>query len=281
MNPADLGGSQGPQERSQTALERGETIADAISQVASPASAQAAAAIRACQDNGSSGLLERMAHQFRLRCEHARSFRLAWFYPWLLLAVGYFVGVAVMAPMIREMNGRAIDWPTWLVGLSNWLQDGWWLPPLLMAAGLVGFVFWVRSRDRFPRAVRLGLFCNSLADQFTYDVPEDVAIRNAAEMSGDVCLMSISQPTLQSPEVAKILALHDPSQASVLDSPLKQTLIAKLRFLGSQYNERARQQAFLWSRLVPRLAMVAVGFGITFSYAWWVIAPVYRQVAQW
>jgi hypothetical protein len=262
-------------------LERGETIADAISKIASPASAQAAAAIRACQENGNSGLLERMAHQLRLRSEHARSFRLAWFYPWLLLAVGYFVGVAVMAPMIREMHGQPIDWPTWLVGLSNWLQGNWWLPPLMIAIGLVGFVFWLRSRDRFPRSVRLGLFCNSLADQFTYDVPEDVAIRTAAEMSGDVGLMSISQPTLQSAEVARIIAMSDPSEAKFLHSPLKETLIAKLRFLGSLYNERARQQAFLWSRFVPRLAMVAVGFGITFSYAWWVIAPVYRQVAQW
>lgn len=262
-------------------LERGETLADALGKVASPASAQAAAAIRACQENGNSGLLERMSHQLRLRSEHARSFRLAWFYPWLLLAVGYFVGVAVMAPMIREMDGRAIDWPAWLVGLSHWVQDNWWIPPAMIAAALVGLIFWLRSRDRFPRAVRLGLFCNTLADQFSYDVPEDVAIRNAAEMSGDDRLMSIRQPTLQSPEVAEIIAMSDQLQAGVLDSPLKATLIAKLRFLGSEYNERARQQAFLWSRFVPRLAMVAVGFGLTFSYAWWVIAPVYRQVAQW
>ena len=262
-------------------LERGENIADAVSEVASPAGAQAAGAIRACQDSGNSGLLERMAHQLRLRSEHARSFRLAWFYPWLLLAVGYAIGVTVMAPLIREMNGRDIRWPTWLVGLSNWLEHNWWLPPLIIGAGLVVFVFWLHSRDRFPRDVRLGLFCNSLADQFIHNVPEDVAIRSAAEMSGDLGLMSIIDPTLQNPEIAKIIAIEDPSAANTLDSPLKETLIAKLRYLGSMHNERARQQAFLWSRFVPRLAMAVVGAGITFSYAWWVIAPVYRQVASW
>jgi hypothetical protein len=206
---------------------------------------------------------------------------LAWFYPWLLLAVGYAVGVTVMAPMIREMNGRDIHWAGWLLGLSNWLQHNWWLPPLMIAAALVAFVFWLHSRDRFPRDVRLGLFCNSLADQFVHDVPEDVAIRSAAEMSGDLDLMSISQPTLQSAEVAKIIAIPDPPAAIALDSPRKETLIAKLRYLGAVHNERARQQAFLWSRFVPRLAMVVVGSGMTFSYAWWVIAPVYRQVAAW
>ncbi len=93
--------------------------------------------------------------------------------------------------------------------------------------------------------------------------------------------MSISEPTLQNTEVAKIIAMPEPSAANTLDSPLKETLIAKLRYLGSMHNERARQQAFLWSRFVPRLAMVAVGAGVVFSYAWWVIAPVYRQVASW
>lgn len=262
-------------------LERGEAAADALGRVDSPVKAQAAAAIRACQENGNSGLLERMAHQLRQRSEHARSFRLAWFYPWLLLAVGYGVGVVVMAPIIREMNGQAIDWPAWLVGLATWLEHAWWLPPLGIVVGMAMIMFWHRNRDRFPRAARLALFCNSLADQFAYDVPEDVAIRSSAEMSGDARLMSIQQPTLQSDEVARIVTMSDPGGAQVLDGPLKATLIAKLRFLGSLHSERARQQAYLWSRFVPRMAMVAIGFGIVFSYVWWVIAPVYRQVAQW
>jgi hypothetical protein len=34
-------------------------------------------------------------------------------------------------------------------------------------------------------------------------------------------------------------------------------------------------------RLLPRLAMVLVGAGLVLSYAFWVIAPVYREVATW
>lgn len=262
-------------------LERGESISAAIGNVAGRGSAQAAAAIQACQDNGHSGLLERMAHQLRLRAEHARTFRLAWFYPWLLLAVGYGVGVLVMAPIIREQNGRGIDWPDWLVTTSNWLETNWWLPPLFAAAGLFAFVMWMRSRDRFPRDVRRALFCNALADQLSFDVPEDVAIRTAADMSGDHSLMAIVEPTLQSPEVAKIISINDPESGNSLEGPLKDTLVAKLRFLGSVHSERARQHAFFWSRFVPRLAMVSVGCGLTIAYAWWVIAPVYMQVAKW
>lgn len=262
-------------------LLRGESVADAVESIDSPTSDQAAAAIRACEKSGDPGLIELIADQLRQRSAYASDSRLGWFYPWLLLAVGYVVAVLVMAPMIRQLNGRDFHWSNWLVGLADWLEFNWWLPPAAVAIVLFVFIGWLYSRARFPRAVRLGLFCNTLADQFTHDVPEDVAIGAAAEMSGDRGLMAIGTPTLKSPEVARILSKSNPAMGEVIGVNQKQLLIARLRYLGSIHTERARLRSYVWSRFVPRCAMVAVGGGLTLSYAWWVIAPVYSQVAQW
>ena len=114
-----------------------------------------------------------------------------------------------------------------------------------------------------------------------HDVPEAVAIRAAAEMSGDRELMAIDQPSLESPAVARVIS----SESFLVGAPVgiggKQTLIARLRFLGARHTEQARRRSYIWSRLVPRCAMVVIGAGLTLSYAIWVIAPVYMQVAQW
>ena len=262
-------------------LQRGQSVADAVDVITSPTSKQAATAIRVCERTGDPGLIERVAAQLRQRSDFQRDSRLAWFYPWLLLAVGYIVAVIVMAPMIRQINGRDFQWSSWLVGLAFWLQSNWWLPPVVAAVLFFVFLSWLYSRDRFPAGVRRCLFCDSLADQFTHDIPEDVAIAAAAELSGDRRLMAIAAPTLKSPEVARMLSMSDPMKAESLGFSEKQVLIARLRYLGSIHQQRARRHSYLWSRLAPRCAMVFVGGGLTLSYAWWVIAPVYRQVALW
>ena len=261
-------------------LERGEGVSAAFSAVDSKASIQAAAAIEsatACRDPG---IMERLAFLLRQRSTIAKDTRIAWFYPWVLLAVAYVVATVVIAPMILRVEGRDFHWDNWVVRSAEWLVANWWVPPLLFAVLFVLFVVWISSRNCFSRPARLSLFCQSLADQFSQDVPEDVAIRAAAEMSGDEQLMSITDPSLRDPLVAEILG-SVPFQAAGAEIGVKATLIAQLRYLGSIFGERARRRAFFWSRLLPRCAMVVVGGGFTFFFVLWVIAPVYLQVAKW
>ncbi len=261
-------------------LDRGESVAEAMSATSSSTGPQAAAAIQAAETSGDPSLIERISLQLRERADFSRDSRLAWFYPWMLLLIGYIVAVAVMAPMIRQIHGRDFQWSSWVVGLAIWLQSNWWLPPLIAAGLFVLFLTWLFSRDRFPRHVRMQLFCNALADQFEHDVPEDVAIRAAAALSGDKELMAIEQPSLKSPPVAQIVPKTDGFLNGAELNP-KQSLIAQLHYLGSIYRERARRNSYFWSRILPRTAMVLIGGGLTLAYAWWVIAPVYREVAQW
>jgi hypothetical protein len=197
-----------------------------------------------------------------------------------LLGVGYLVGVLVMAPVIRQINGPDIHWAGWTVSLASWLESNWWLPPVLVVVAIALLLAWVYSRSRFSRPARVGLFCNTLADQFAHDVPEDVAIRAAAEMSGDPELIAVHEPSLKAPAVARLLASTSfPGESLGISN--QQALVAQLRYLGSVHMEKARRRGYFWSRLVPRAAMVLIGGGLTLAYAWWVIAPVYVQVAQW
>ncbi len=262
------------------ALERGESLSASVGSIASPMSAQAAAAIQACQQQGGEAkLLGRMAELLRQRSEYSRMFRLAWLYPLLLLVVGYAIGVSIMGPMILRFQGHDVAWPAWLFALAEWSDSNWQWPLIVMLALLVMVAAWLVSRNRFPRDVRMRLFCQSLADQLTHDVPEDVAIATAAKMSGEGSLESIVEPTLRAPELGKIL-----SKGGSTDIPgigQADALVARLRYTASVYGERARRHSHLWSRLLPRLAMVVIGGGLIISYAWWVIAPVYRQVAMW
>jgi hypothetical protein len=262
-------------------LDRGESLADAVAAIHSTGGAQAAAAIRACEKSGDGGLIDRIAVQLRRRSDFDSEVRLAWFYPITLLVVGYTVAVLVMAPLIRQLHGIEIEWPNWVVETAGWLELNWWLPPAVVAVLLFALLCWRLLRTRFPRSVRLALFCEALADQMTYDVPDDVAIAAAAEMSGDRTLISIDSPSLSSAEIVRILSECKIGPDDSVGMSSKQSLIARLRYLGGVRLEQTRRRSYFWSRFVPRCSMVAVGGGLTLSYVWWVIAPVYRQVGQW
>ncbi len=262
-------------------LERGESVSDAFRATTAPTRQQAAAAILAAKTSTDPALVERIAMQLRQRSSFASDTRIAWFYPWVLLVLGYVIAVLVMAPVIRRLHGPDLQWPTAVVTVAMWMESNWWVPPVVVVTLLVAFLVWAYSNKRFSRPARLGLFCNSLADQFVHDVPEDVAIRAAAEMSGEGALMGIAEPSLKSPAVARIVSSDGFPAGSNVGVGGKQTLIAQLRYLGSRHTERARHRCYIWSRVVPRCAMVVIGAGLTLSYAWWVIAPVYLQVAQW
>lgn len=262
-------------------LERGEGLADAVSAIHSAGGAQAAAAIRAGERSGDPSLLERISVQLRRRADFDSETRLAWFYPVALLAIGYVGGALVMAPMIRKLEGDDFHWTPWVVATARWLETNWWIPPVVVGAALLVLLSWLLLRSRFPRVVRKALFCEALADQLTHDVPDDLAIVAAAEMAGDQEMAAIANPSLESPEITNVLSACKIRPSESVGMSSKETIIAQLRYLGSLYLEQARQRSYFWSRLVPRCCMVMVGAGLTLSYVWWVIAPVYREVAQW
>jgi type II secretory pathway component PulF len=260
-------------------LERGQSLANSVASIESPLSGQAAAAIDAAANSGNTELLTRMSGQLRLRTESGRRLRLAWFYPILLAVVAYVIALLVMGPLILRFQDTGVSWPPVALRSAQWLQSNAWIPPLAMLAAVLAVVVWLAWRNRFPRDVRLQLFCQSLADQVMHDVAEDDAIRNAAKMSGDTLLQSIDPPTLASSPIKQLLSEGDVGEIAGVGA--KQKLICSLQRAASLHARRAARSTYLWTRLVPRLATIVIGGGMIMAYAWLVIAPVYRQVAQW
>lgn len=279
-------------------LERGQSIEDAVGEVASPVTAQVSAAVEAAGRGGDVRMISRLAQQLRRRDRFAGATRIAYFYPLLLAVIAYVATVKVVVPLVLENEGRDFRWASWLSAMCGWLDHNVWLVPI--AAGLIGLLVWgsLRARNALPRHSRLSLFFYSLADQIMGDVPEEEAIQRAAKLSGDAALQSIKHPSLSTPAIATLIGqsseladidddeLASRSQASGSASNSTEIrepsiLVARLYYLGARHAESARRRAYFWSQLMPRVAMVVVGCGFVFSYAWWVIGPVYREVAQW
>ena len=144
--------------------------------------------------------------------------------------------------------------------------------------GAISILFWRRAT--YSKPTRLSLFCSALAEKILHNVPESDAIRLAAEFSGESSLTSVQDPTLRSPAVvAAIEGGRDWQQ--MVEQGDKLSMIAALRYRARSYEEQARQRDYLWMRVLPQAVMVLVGAGLTLSYVWWVIAPVYMQVAKW
>lgn len=261
------------------ALQRGEDIADAVGSIDSPYREQAAAAVSVAAKNGDTDAIERLSRLLRTRTEYSRRVRLGWFYPLMLLVIGYGVGVIVMGPLVRRFQGQGVDWPEPVLATFQWLESYWFVAPVVV--GLLIAVVWIAfcTGHRFPKPARLSLFCRSLADQLTHDVVAEDAIGRAAKLSGDQALQSLASPNLDTPAIRSVLSVgHAPE---IPGAGTKEALIAKLRYAATVYAERDRLHSYLWTRLAPRAAMVAVGVSMILSYVWYVIAPVYQQVAEW
>lgn len=263
-------------------LEQGTSLADSIQIVESPLVSQAVAAIRGCEKSGDPSLLSHVAIQLRTRYESNRSARISWLYPFVLLLVGYIVAIVVMAPMVRRNASSGFGWSPWVVDLCEWLEEGWVIPPIIFIVLLIALLLWQIIGKKMPTDASRQLFFRSLADQFQHDVPEDEAIRNAAAMAGDSELMAETSPTLQSPTVLRRISATNTPFSTLHDAlSQKDTLLARLRYASEVHRERARKHNYFWGRLAPRIAMVLIGGGLTVSYAWWIIRPVYQQVASW
>ncbi len=259
-------------------VEKGLSVSAALATV--DPDGEATSAVEACERRGDPSLLEKIAFQLRRRAHVRSESRLAWFYPVVLLAVGYLVAVLVLAPMVRTYNGEGVRWPSWVVATAEWLKEGWWIPPIvgLLILGLVSF--WLGRRKKYSKPIRSSLFCAALAEQILHDVPESDAVRLAAGLSGARSLKSIPEPSLLSPAVVNLIDGGGDWQRMVKQGD-KLSMVAALRYRARSYEERARQRDHLWMRVVPRALMAFIGAGLALSYVWWVIAPVYQQVATW
>ncbi|MCG8650695.1 MAG: type II secretion system F family protein [Pirellulales bacterium] len=264
--------------RIEQALSRGQDLPQAMQTIGSPLRLEIAAAVEICQRNGDADLLTRIAQHLRQRSEDRRSMQVAWAYPWLLLAIMFGIIVWVVAPMMQNQNGLNLSWPLWLRHGSQWLESNTVLAGSLLLLSFTLCMIWMLTRKRFPKPVRLRLFCQSLADQMDHDVADEVAIKTAAAMCGDRELLAIENPSLQSPPVAQMLAQTGTESIAKLGQ--KELLIASLRYAAATFADRARHRDLLLTCWIPRTAMIVVGGGFTLAYAWWVIGPIYLRVGQ-
>lgn len=262
-------------------LALGKSPADAMQGAQSPALEQAAAVVAACEKSKDTSLIRSLASQLRSRHQYTRMTRLTWLYPIFLLAIGYAVAAAVMAPLVRYNQGRDFAWDNWIFQLATWLGEFWWVPPIVFIIAAVVILMYVSQQRRMPMHASKQMFFHCLADQVEHGVPESDALRTAALMSAQEAIAADANPTFDSPAVKEVMSQTYDPVAGVVGANEQSTLVARLRYASALHREEARKNEYFWGRLAPRIAMVVFGGGFTIAYAWWIIRPVYQQVAQW
>ncbi len=263
-------------------LEQGEKLSMSMEALRGSSSTALIEMVRVAEESGKPNMLNRFASQLRCRSQFSQSVFLAWLYPFTLCIVAYVSAVFFLFPMVLQFEKEPdFAWPSSVIALSKWTMDHPWGLPILFAVLVVTLITWGWSRRRFPKDVRLGLFCSTLADQIQQDVSEDVAIRSAAAIAEDTELQSLENPTLQSPRMAQLLSEADIGVIKVSSAENKELLVARLRYLATKNFEKARKQRSVWGVWLPRAAMVFIGVGCAFFYIGWVLWPVYDQVAKW
>ncbi|TWU37560.1 Bacterial type II secretion system protein F domain protein [Novipirellula aureliae] len=262
-------------------LEAGQNLQSAFDSIGGAMSVQISAGFFAAQKANQPELLKRLANHLRRRDQYTRSLRLAWFYPILLVFVAFLITVRYLAPMVLANLDGGILWPSWVVTTSQYFVTSWEWP----LCGLVLLLFlvslWFCLKGRFPRSIRMQLFCSTLADELEHDVPDKAAIESAACLSGDPELMAIEDPTLAAPPIQRILSEIRLPTDDISTVDRNRLVIPVLGLVASKHAERAHRQVYFYSRWLPRFAMAVLGGGFIFGYVWFVIGPVYRQVIHW
>lgn len=259
-------------------LERGVPLSKVISSL--DRTGQAAAAVATDQSGDDPALLEQIAAQFRRRCQIRSESKLAWIYPSLLLLVGYLVAVNGFAPMVRRYEGRVVSWPAWVVDFSKWSATSWWVP-MVIGIPLFALLFrYLWRSGRYPRPIRLSLFCSALADQISRHIPESEAIKLAADFSGDSSLKRLKEMSLLSRAVVTAVDGEDIWEKVVVSGDTD-SMAAILRYRAKLYETQARRRTYWCVRILPQVVMVLLGTCIAISFTWWILAPVYLQVAKW
>jgi len=262
-------------------LEAGQTLPAAFDSLGTARSGQVSAGFFAAQKVNQPELLKRLAVHLRRRDQYARSLRLAWFYPILLVFVAFFISVRYLAPMVLANSGGLTNWPDWVIATSRFLVADWGWPLCGLVLLLLLLILCLRSKTRLPRSIRMQLFCSTLADELEHDVPDGIAIESAAYLSGDPELIAMKDPSLNAPQMQRILAEIDLPTDDISTVDRNRLIIPLLGLVASKHAERAYRQVYFYSRWLPRFAMSVLGGGFIFGYVWFVIGPVYRQVVHW
>ena len=277
-------------------LRAGESMADAISVISSPISGPVSAAMGkavprggkkegvGCDKNLSADQLQRLANRIRERSEATRVARLMWCYPIMLMGVGYLAILLTVVPMIQSNQfhptqcPQGIHWPLWLSTSARILGESPWVLPIVAVVLIVIYHQAIRRRGGFVAPARIGLFCHTLADHLSNGVMESDAIRIAAAVSGHP--VEVANPALDQPPVLPLLKQVGLSEEDPFGFP-EETTVASLRYLGNSYQHLAKRQQLFWSVFVPQFVTLAFGLVFMTGYAWFVIGPIYREVAQW
>ena len=240
-------------------------------------------------------LLERLANRIRSRGDAVRVSRLMWFYPIVLLVVAYAVVLLVVVPLIHEYRFHTIEqpdgvhWPNWITTTVDWIGAAPWIPPIVFLLILILIVLFVRSghslgRSLFVGPVRKSLFCHALADHLTEGVLESEAILSASSLSGYV--VASSDPTLKDSEIEALLGQAGGVNEMVVNDEessraMVASTIAQLRYLGNFFHYASVRHQRRWTIIVPQAATILIGVVFLTGYVWFVLGPVYREVAQW
>lgn len=293
-------------------LESGGSLSDAILLIKSP-SAKLVAATASPIGNagrpsglGQSGLgqinadlLGLLASRIRARFDAARVSRLMWFYPLVLVGIAYAAVLFVVVPLVSEYRFHITDqplgihWPTWLVQATSWLSAFPWIPPVLFVVSVLIAYFIAKKRPMFGAPMRKSLFCHALADQLGQGAPESDAILTASTLSGYP--VDGLSPTLGDPPIRELLSdvggigeVDGISEVSGGDDFGKESLrlriassAAQFRYLGNLYQFAARRHQRIWSIVIPQVATVFFGLVFMTGYVWFVLGPIYREVAHW
>jgi hypothetical protein len=285
-------------------LRAGGSLADAMLLIKSPSSKLIAATVSsgAIQDpdhvanysdrlgHVNADLLGLLASRIRSRSDAARISRLMWFYPVVLVGIAYAAVMWVVVPLIREYRFHVTDqplgihWSPWLVQCTDWLGSHAWIAPVVFGlAVLMGYLI-SRRRPILGGPIRKSLFCHALADQLGEGVPESKAILVASSLSDYA--VSGSSPTLNDPAVRKLLdqvgGVSDDQVSDDEDLRVRAiSTAAQLRYLGNLFQYASRRHLRCWSVLLPQVATIVFGFVFMTGYVWFVLAPIYFEVAHW
>lgn len=297
-------------------LEAGQSMDEVLTSLDETTGHQAAAAFRLAIAGRSAEPLHRLANALRRRRELRLAARMAMVYPVMVIIIGYLLWVLVFSNIVSfgSLDGYEREiFPAVTLHVGTWLQSNWWIPPLV-AIGIV-VALWVivrlRPHGRYAhwlpgRFGRIALFCDSLALQIEAGVPYPVAVRLAADISGDETLSHSARQSAEASQQGATGKASEASEASkgeeTVSSPSTagfppmiawlvtqlsgsaeltvESVAIQLRALAGWYEARQRSQRQFWVRFLPALIVAVFGGTLALVYMLAILRPLYERIGE-
>lgn len=294
-----------------TQLEAGQSMEEVLTALDHTAGPQAAAAFRLAISGRSAEPLHRLANALRRRRELRLAARMAMVYPAMVVVIGYLLWVLIFAQIVSfgSLDGYETElFPAVALHVGTWLQLYWWIPPLVVIGLLFAFAAAARLRPHgrhthwLPgRFGRIALFCDSLAFQIEAGVPYPVAVRLAADISGDEALTRAARRSAEAAEQGMTANAAEEGKTSSPPSStagfppmigwlVKQisgqtemaveSLVIQLRSLAAWYESRQRSQRQFWVRFLPALVVAVFGGTLAIVYMLAILRPLYARIGE-